>query len=67
MYVNFVEPHTITDFFSTNRYLCDPCHLRIHYSCPVAAWLEGEFGEEMIHVYIWLGLFGMHLKLLQHC
>ena len=25
--------------------------------CSVAAWIGGEFGEEWIHVYIWLSPF----------
>ena len=33
----------------------------------VAAWMEGEFGGEEIHVYIWLSSFAVHLKLSQHC
>ena len=33
----------------------------------VAVWLGGEFGGGWVHVYVCLGLFGMHLKLLQHC
>ena len=35
--------------------------------CHVAAWMGGEFGEEWIHVYVWLSPFAVHLKLLQHC
>ena len=31
--------------------------------CHVAAWLGGEFGGEGIHVYVWLSLFAVHLKL----
>ena len=31
--------------------------------CHVAAWLGGEFGGEWIHVYVWLSLFAVHLKL----
>ena len=27
----------------------------------------GEFGGEGMHVYVWLGLFTVHLKLSQHC
>ena len=27
----------------------------------------GEFGEEWIHVYMWLSPFAVHLKLSQHC
>ena len=30
-----------------------------------AAWMRGEFREEWIHAYIWLGHFALHLKLLQ--
>ena len=33
----------------------------------VAAWMGEEFGVEWIHVYIWLNLFAMHLKLSQCC
>ena len=35
--------------------------------CYVAAWTGGEFGEEWIHVYVWLSPFASHLKLSQHC
>ena len=35
--------------------------------CYVAAWMEGEFGGEWIHVYVWLSPFSVHLKLPQHC
>ena len=27
----------------------------------------GEFGGEWIHVYVWLSLFTVHLKLSQQC
>ena len=30
--------------------------------CYVAAWMEGEFGREWIHVYVWLSPFDVHLK-----
>ena len=29
--------------------------------------LEGEFGGEWIHVYVWLSPFTVHLKPSQHC
>ena len=35
--------------------------------CYVAAWMGGEFGEEWIHVYVWLSPFAVGLKLSQHC
>ena len=35
--------------------------------CHVAACLGGGFGEEPIHVYVWLSPFTAHLKLTQHC
>jgi len=35
--------------------------------CHVAAWMEGEFGGEWIHVYVWLSHSAGHLKLSQHC
>ena len=35
--------------------------------CYVAAWTGGEFGEEWIHVYVWLSPFTAHLRLSQHC
>ena len=35
--------------------------------CYVTAWMGGEFGGEWIHVYIWLSLFPVHLRLSQHC
>ena len=34
--------------------------------CDVAACIGGEFGEEWIHVYTWLGPFTVHLKPSQH-
>ena len=34
--------------------------------CYVAAWMGGEFGGEWIHVYVWLSLFAVDLKLSQH-
>ena len=34
--------------------------------CYVAAWMEGEFGREWIHVYVWLSPLAVHLKL-SHC
>ena len=33
----------------------------------VAAWMGGKFGEEWIHVYVWLSPFSFQLKLSQHC
>ena len=35
--------------------------------CYVAAWMGGEFGEEWIHVYVWLSPFAIHLKPSQPC
>ena len=35
--------------------------------CYVAAWMGREFGEEWIHVYVWLSPFAVYLKLSQHC
>ena len=35
--------------------------------CYVAAWMEGEFGGEWMHVYVWLSGSAVHLKLTQHC
>ena len=32
--------------------------------CYMAAWIEGAFGEEWIHVYVWP--FTVYWKLLQH-
>ena len=32
--------------------------------CSVAAWVGGELGGELIHVYAWLSPFAVHLK---HC
>ena len=31
--------------------------------CYVVAWMRAEFGEERIHVYVWVGPFTIHLKL----
>ena len=33
----------------------------------MAAWMEGKFGGEWIHVHDWLTTIAVHLKLLQHC
>ena len=33
----------------------------------VAAWMGREFGGEEIHVYVWLSLFTVLLKLEQYC
>ena len=35
--------------------------------CYVPAWMGGGFGEELIHLYVWLSHFAVHLKLPQHC
>ena len=35
--------------------------------CYVAAWMEVEFGEQWIPLYIWLSPFNVHLKLSQYC
>ena len=35
-----------------------------HY---VAAWMGGGFGEEWIHVYVWLSPFTILLRPSQHC
>ena len=31
----------------------------------MAAWMEGEFGREWIHVYVWLSRSAVYLKLSQ--
>ena len=33
----------------------------------VAAWMEGEFGGEGMHVCVWLSPFAVQLKPSQHC
>ena len=35
--------------------------------CYVAAWMREEVEEAWIHVYVWLSLFAVYLKLSQHC
>ena len=35
--------------------------------CYVAAWMEGKFGGEWKHVYVWLSPAAVHLKLSKHC
>ena len=35
--------------------------------CYVAAWMGGGFGGELIHVYVCLSPFYVHLKLSQRC
>ena len=37
------------------------------HQCYMAAWMEGEFRGEWIHVYVWLGPSAVHLKLSQKC
>ena len=32
--------------------------------CNVATWIEGVFGGEWIHAYVWLRLFAVYLKLI---
>ena len=39
----------------------------ISVQCCVAAWMGTGFGEEWIHVYVWLSLFALHLRPSQHC
>ena len=35
--------------------------------CYVVAGMGGGFGEEWMHVYVWLSPFPVHLKTSQHC
>ena len=42
-------------------------HTRNSAQCNVAGWVGEEFGGEWLHVYVWLSLFAVHLKLSQHC
>ena len=35
--------------------------------CHVAAWMEGGFGGEWMHVYVWLSRFAIHLQQPQNC
>ena len=35
--------------------------------CDVAAWMEGEFGGEWMHIHAWLSPLVVHLKLSQPC
>ena len=35
--------------------------------CYVPVWMGGVVGGERIHVYVWLSLFTLHLKLPQYC
>lgn len=44
-----------------------PCSTGGSVQCCVGAWMAGKFGGEWIHVYVWLSLLAVHLKLLQHC
>ena len=41
--------------------------IRNSAQCYMVAWMAGEFGEEWIHVYIWLSPFIVQLKLSQRC
>ena len=44
-------------------------HFNLLYSiwnsaqCHVAAWMGQGFGEEWIHIYVWLSPFAVHMKL----
>ena len=42
-------------------------HTRNSAQCNVAGWVGEESGGEWLHVYVWLSLFAVHLKLSQHC
>ena len=35
--------------------------------CYVTAWMGGEFGGELVHVFVWESFFTVPLKLLQCC
>ena len=35
--------------------------------CYVVAWMGAGFGEEWMHVYVWLSPFPVDLKSSQHC
>ena len=35
--------------------------------CYMATWMGEEFREEWIHVYVWLNLFAVHLKMSKAC
>ena len=37
------------------------------FQCYMATWMGGGFGEEWIHVYVWLTPFTVLLKLSQCC
>ena len=39
--------------------LCSTGNSARHY---VEAWVGGEFGGEGVRVYVWLGLFAVHLE-----
>ena len=49
----------------TNKHL--PQSTRNSAQCHVAAWMEGGFGGEWIHVHGWLSPFTVHLKPSQPC
>ena len=42
-------------------------HTKLYSVLPVWIAREGGFGEEWIHVCVWLSPFAVHLKLSQHC
>ena len=35
--------------------------------CYVTSWMGEGLGRKWIHIYVWLSLFTVHLKLPQHC
>ena len=35
--------------------------------CCAAAWTAGEFGRELVPVYVWLSSLAFHLTLSRHC
>ena len=43
------------------------CNTGNSVQCYVAAWMGGKFGRDLIHAYVWLSLFAVHLKLSPHC
>ena len=61
-----MDMYTLLDLkWITNK---DPLHSTWNSAqCCVAAWMGGEFGGKLIHVYMWLSSFTVHLKLSQHC
>ena len=56
-------PLTSLTFYKDKEKSRQECFLEKSWfaQCSASAWVGGEFGGELIHVYIWVSLFAVHL------